>query len=297
MKDSVIRALIGNAGAVVFVARTNDTVREAQRVHSLTPVATAALGRVLTISAMMGIRLKDDEDSLTVSVKGDGPIGDITVVAKDNGDVKGFVGNPFVDLPLNGKGKLDVAGAVGRGRLSVLQMGLRQPRTGQVRLQTGEIAEDFAWYFTVSEQQPSAVALGVAVAPPYGEVSSAGGVLVQALPFCDDETIGRIEDVMKQLGGISAEFSGENGPKDVLDKYFSSLSPEILDETPVRFCCDCSRERIEKALISIGPEEMDDIINTDGKAELTCHFCGKKYNFDLEQLIALRQVMGGGDKK
>ena len=282
MSDRIVRALLNNA-AVVYAVNSTQTASDAQRIHQLGQVATAALGRTLTMGAIMGTLLKNDEDSVTLNVAGDGPLGAVVVVGKPTGDVKGYVAHPQIELPLRADGKLNVGAAVGKGRLGVVKSGIKQPYVGQVDLQNGEIAQDFAWYFSTSEQTPTAVALGVALGPPYGAVVSSGGLMVQTLPFCDEETLQTIERdmaVMPQISTLVRDMEME----EILTFVFPTAQIDILDTTPIRYQCDCSRERMERALISLGEAELTQLMQEDGKADLTCHFCQTQHTFSIEDL-------------
>ena len=285
--DKIISYLIAEGQARAFVAETTQTCRKAMQTHHLSHVATAALGRTLTCAAMIGIQMKNEQDSLTVTIKGDGPLGGITVSAKNNGDVKGYVDYPNTELVLRADGKLDVGGAVGKiGRLTVIKdLGMKEPYVGNVELQSGEIADDFAYYFAVSEQQPSAVALGVLTGN--GTVKSAGGVIIQPLPGCSEEILRFFENSVPLLTDISAHFVG-NTAKDVGELLFAPVQHVVQKVYPVRFFCDCSRKRLKRLLSSMGEEEINDMIEKQNGAEVTCHFCNKIYRFSAEELKTLK---------
>ncbi|MBQ1489136.1 MAG: Hsp33 family molecular chaperone HslO [Lachnospiraceae bacterium] len=289
MSDRIVRATAANAQIRIFAADTKDTVETARVKHQTTPVATAALGRLLTAGAMMGTMLKGADDLLTLKITGDGPLGGIVVTADANADVKGYVGNPNADLPLNAKGKLDVSGAVGKGRLDIIRdMGLKEPYVGQTPLISGEIAEDLTFYFANSEQVPSSVGLGVLVDRDY-TVKRAGGFIVQLLPNASDEVIDRLEENLSKIKSVTAFFESGLGAEDLIRVICEGMDPEITDTIPVRFYCNCSRERVEKALISIGHKELDDMIADGKEVNLNCGFCNTDYTFSVEDLKRIRE--------
>ena len=289
MSDRIVRATAANAQIRIFAADTKDTVETARVKHQTTPVATAALGRLLTAGAMMGTMLKGADDLLTLKITGDGPLGGIVVTADANADVKGYVGNPNADLPLNAKGKLDVSGAVGKGRLDIIRdMGLKEPYVGQTPLISGEIAEDLTFYFANSEQVPSSVGLGVLVDRDY-TVKRAGGFIVQLLPNASDEVIDRLEENFSKFKSVTAFFESGLGAEDLIRVICEGMDPEITDTIPVRFYCNCSRERVEKALISIGHKELDDMIADGKEVNLNCGFCNTDYTFSVEDLKRIRE--------
>lgn len=286
--DRIIRGMIGNA-ARVFVASTKDTVQKAFEIHHTSPVMTAALGRTLTAGAMMGCMLKSESDLLTVTIKGDGPGKGITVTADPKARVKGYPYEPVVDIPLKPNGKLDVQAAMGFGTLTVIKdMGLKEPYVGQIPLVSGEIAEDITYYFTKSEQTPSAVALGVLVDKDYS-VKQAGGFIIQMLPGAEEALISVLEKKISDMENVTAMLDKGMSCEDIFEHICKDLEHTVLDTIPVEYYCNCSRERVEKALISIGRKEIKDILETDGQANLHCHFCGKDYLFDrndLERILA-----------
>lgn len=285
--DYILRATAGNGSVRVFIANTKETVNTSFLTHKTSPVMTAALGRTLTGGALMGCMLKDDKDILTINIKGDGPGGGIIVTANNKVEVKGYCFNPMVDIPLKPNGKLDVSGALGKGSITVIKdLGLKEPYIGQVPLVSGEIAEDLTYYFAVSEQIPSAVALGVLVDRDY-TVKQAGGFVIQVLPNADEETVSAIENKMSEIKSVTSMFESGMTSEDILQYILGNFNPKILDKINVNFKCGCSRERVEKALLSIGKEELDDIIKTDKKATLHCHFCNTDYEFNEEYLKKL----------
>ncbi len=284
----IIRA-IDEWGAVrvTFVDAT-DIVCEAQKIHHTTPTATAALGRVLAMAAIMGCQLKEPDNSVTLMIKGDGPLGTILAVADGAGMVKGYVQNPTAHLPKKSNGKLDVAGAVGKGMLSVSKdLGMKEPYVGQVPLVTGEIAEDFTYYFAKSEQTPTAVGLGVLVDRDYS-AKCAGGFMIQMMPAAMEEDIQRMEKNVAALESVTYMMDNSMSAEDIVRKIMDGFTVQFLDGAEYEYRCDCNMDKIKCALISLGRDELQNIIDTDGKAELTCQFCPKIYSLDkkeLEQLL------------
>ena len=282
----------------VYLTVTTDMVQEAAEVHDTTPVATAALGRVATGAGLMGIMLKDEDNKLTVDFKGDGPAGQILATAYGDGRVKALISNPYVDLPLNDKGKLDVGGSLGIGNLTVIKdLGLKEPYIGTIALVDGEIADDLTAYFFISEQQNTSVALGVKVERDLS-VGAAGGMIIQMLPSPDEGAADALERMIATLDPMTTIISRVNeraaGLSDrgyletVLAETFKDIEddyrPEVLETREIKWQCNCSRERIEAALATIGRKDLREIIEEDGQAELQCHFCLKKYNFNREEL-------------
>ncbi|MCI5605182.1 MAG: Hsp33 family molecular chaperone HslO [Clostridia bacterium] len=287
--DQLVRGNSMDGAIRVFSAVTTDLVNEAQRIHHSYPVATAALGRLLTGAAMMGAAgLKNEDDSITVQVKGDGPLGNIVAVTDCNAHVRGYVSNPFVDRPLNSKGKLDVGGGVGKGYLSVVRdLGLKEPYIGQIPLVSGEIAEDLTYYYAKSEQIPTCVALGVLVDTD-NTVLAAGGFMIQMMPGATDEMAERLESIVDKLPPVTAMIHDGLTAEDIFFKVTEGFDM-LMDNniTEPKYECKCSKERMEKALISIGKEELQSIIDEKGEAELTCHFCDNKYLFNRQELEKL----------
>lgn len=266
----------------VMLCETTRTVQRCADLHETTPVCTAALGRLMTGTVMLGIMMKGEDESVTVQMKGDGPIGSLVCVA-DHGFVRACADNPRLELPLREDGKLDVGRAVGHtGRMSVIKdLGMRKQYIGQSELVSGEIAMDFANYFTVSEQQPSLVALGVLVNG--NVVLKAGGLLIQPLPGCPDEVIDQLELRSPMFADISREMTF--APiRQLSEDWFRGMEPRILETTPIAYRCTCSRERMEKALISLGRKDLQSLIDEDEGAELVCHFCRNKYMFTTDEL-------------
>lgn len=287
MEDHIIKATT-EGGVRAFAIVTTNLVEEARKRHDCSPVAIAALGRTMTAALILAANLKTDE-SITVRIAGDGPSGEIVADAHASGIVRGYVRNPHVDMPLR-DGKLDVGGAVGHGQISVTRFtGLKQPFTGSADLVSGEIAEDVTNYLYVSEQTPSSVALGVLVDPELS-VAAAGGFMVQALPDADDEVLVQIEKNIAALPPLSKLISEGLDGQGIINLLFANLPVTLHEEAPVEFKCPCSHERIQNVLVSLGEDEIKDMIETDGQAEICCHFCGEKYQFartDLEEVVAI----------
>lgn len=283
--DEMLRLTLMNGQVRVMMCDTTQLVQRAADVHNATPVCTAALGRLMTGTAMLGVMMKGQGESVTVTIKGDGPMGTIVAVA-NQGDLKVTCDDPHVQLPLKENGKLDVSGAVGTtGRMSVVKnLGMREPYVGQSELVSGELAIDFANYFTVSEQSPSLVALGVLVSGDV--VLKAGGLLIQPLPGCEESTIDQLELRSPMFADISREMTF--APKEeLIEDWFRGMEPVLLDRTPLRYHCACSRDRMEKALISLGRKELTSLIEEDQGAELGCHFCHSTFAFTTDDLKAM----------
>ena len=284
MNDYIIRATAANDQIRAFAAVTTEMVETAREHHNTSPVATAALGRLLTAGAMMGSMMKGEKDVLTLQIKAGGPLQGITVTADSQGNVKGYVGNPDVCIPANSKGKLDVAGAVGPGFLTVIKdMGLKEPYSGQVMLQTCEIAEDLTYYFATSEQVPSAVGLGVLM-NKNNTVRQAGGFIVQLMPFVEEEVISRLEQNVQKINSVTNLLEEGHTPESLLEKVLEGFDVQINEKMDTRFRCNCSKERVAKALISIGRKELNEMIQEGKPIEMNCHFCNKNYNFTVEDL-------------
>ena len=284
MNDYIIRATAANDQIRAFAAVTTQMVETAREHHNTSPVATAALGRLLTAGAMMGSMMKGEKDILTLQIKAGGPLQGITVTADSQGNVKGYVGNPDVCIPANSKGKLDVAGAVGPGFLNVIKdMGLKEPYSGQVMLQTCEIAEDLTYYFATSEQVPSAVGLGVLM-NKNNTVRQAGGFIVQLMPFAEEEVISRLEQNVQKINSVTSLLEEGHTPESLLEKVLEGFDMQINEKTDTRFHCNCTRERVEKALISIGRKELNEMIQEGKPIEMNCHFCNTNYTFTVEEM-------------
>ena len=287
MADYLVRASAANAQIRAFAVCTRDTVEEARKIHDTSPVVTAALGRLMSGGLMMGAMLKGDEDMLTLQVSGDGPLKGMTVTADAKGNVKGYAIEPQIMLPPSSKGKLDVGGAVGSGMLRVIKdMGLKEPYVGQTVLQTGEIAEDLTYYFAASEQVPSSVGLGVLM-ERNNTVKQAGGFILQLMPFAEESVIARLEKNLAGFPSVTQVLDQGKSPEDMLSLLLEGMEMEITDTLPVRFFCGCSKQRVEKAIISIGRKEIQEMIDEGKDIEVSCHFCNTFYNFTVEELKAL----------
>lgn len=283
MNDYIVRTTAGQGQVRAFAATTGNLVEEARTHHNTSPVATAALGRLLTAGAMMGSMMKNESDMLTLQIKGDGPLGGITVTADAAANVKGYVDNPDAMMPPK-NGKLDVGGAVGIGLLNVIKdMGLKEPYVGQTILQTSEIAEDLTYYFATSEQVPSSVGLGVLMNKD-NTVHCAGGFIVQVMPFVTDEVLNKLEANIQKISSVTSMLDDGHTPEQMLEKVLEGLDLEITDTIPARFYCNCSHERIEKAIISIGKKDIQEMINDGKEVEVKCHFCNTAYKFSVEEL-------------
>lgn len=283
MKDYIVRATAANGQVRAFAAITRETVEEARQHHGTSPVATAALGRLLTAGTMMGSMMKNETDMLTLQVRGDGPIGGITVTADSKGDVKGYVENSDVMLPPK-NGKLDVGGAVGIGLLQVIKdMGLKEPYSGQTILVSSEIAEDLTYYFANSEQVPSSVGLGVLMEKD-NTVKTAGGFIIQMMPFAEDATISQIEENLKHVTSVTELLDKGYTPEQLLEELLGNVGLEITDTMPTRFYCNCSKERVEQAVASVGKKDIQEMINDGKPIEVKCHFCNTAYHYSVEEL-------------
>ena len=291
MNDYIIRAIAANDQIRAFAAVTTETVETARQDHNTSPVATAALGRLLTAGAMMGTMMKGDKDILTLQIKAGGPLEGITVTADSKGRVKGYVGNPDVCIPANSKGKLDVAGAVGVGFMNVIKdMGLKEPYVGQVALQTSEIAEDLTYYFATSEQVPSAVGLGVLMNKD-NTVHEAGGFIIQLMPDATEELIDKLEQRIKEITSVTEMLEQGMTPEEILNHILGDMNLEILDTVPTEFYCNCSKDRVSKAVMSIGAEELQKMIDDDKPIEVNCHFCNSHYTFTVEELKQMLEAV------
>lgn len=285
-KDYIVRATAGGGSIRAFCATTRELVEEARIAHNTSPVVTAALGRLLSAGAIMGSMLKGD-DLLTLQLRGIGPMKGITVTADANANVKGYPMVADVCIPANSKGKLDVGGAIGEGMLSVIKdLGLKDPYVGQVELVTGEIAEDLAYYFTTSEQVPSAVSLGVLMNKD-NTVKRAGGLIIQVLPGASDEMIDIVEGRLGAFASMTSLLDEGNTPEDILNLVLGDCGLNILDIIPTKFECNCDKKRVEKVIISLGKKELTNIINEDKPIEVKCQFCNKAYSFEVEELKTL----------
>ncbi len=292
MKDHIIRATAAGETVRAFAISSTELTAEAREIHHTFPVVTAALGRLLSAGAMMGSMMKGENDKLTLLMKGDGPIGRLTVTVDSHGNVKGFPAEPSVDIPLKRAGKLDVGGAIGRGTLTVIMdLGLKEPYNGQVEIQTGEIGDDLAYYFTVSEQTPSAVGLGVMVDTD-SSVKHAGGFIIQMMPDVSDETIAAIEAKLDGADPVTTMMDNGMSPEDILEYYLGDLDLRINEKLPVRFHCDCSKDKIAGALATLSTNDLNEIINDGEEIEVKCYFCNSAYKFrtdELKEMIEKRQ--------
>ena len=288
-QDYIVRASAADGQIRAFAATTRELVEKAKKIHGTSPVATAALGRLLTGAAMMGSMMKGMSDVLTVQIMGDGPIGSMTVTADAMARVKGFVQNPEVMLPASAEGKLDVGGAVGMGMLRVIKdLGLKEPYVGETELISGEIAEDLTVYFATSEQTPSSVALGVLMNRD-NTVAQAGGFVIQLMPDATEEVISHLEQKLTEVTTVSGLLAEGMTPEEILEYIFAGFDLKLLDKIPTSYYCNCSKERVEKALISIGAKELNAMIADGEPVTLNCHFCEKNYTFSVDELKELVQ--------
>ena len=287
MKDYIVRATAADAQIRAFACSTRGVAEAARQAHNTSPVVTAALGRLLSAGTMMGSMLKGEKDLLTLQIKADGPMQGLTVTADSLGNVKGYANVSDVILPANALGKLDVAGAVGHGTLSVIKdMGLKEPYVGQTLLQTSEIAEDLTYYFATSEQVPSSVGLGVLMNRD-NTVKQAGGFIIQLMPFAADEVIDRLEQNLNKITSVTSLLDAGNTPEQILEILLEGLEPEMNDTMHVAFSCNCNRKKIEKVLISLGKQEIKDMIDDGQEIEVNCHFCNTHYTFSVDELKEL----------
>lgn len=287
-KDYIIRAVTADGSLRAFVADTTELVNKAHQMHKTYPIASAALGRLLTATSMMGTMLKSKGDTITLQLTGNGPVGRVMAVSDFEGNVKGYVDNPLVDLPNNAMGKLDVGGAVGKdGYLTVIRdFGLKEPYIGKTPLVSGEIGDDLTSYFAISEQTPSSVGVGVLVDVDLS-IKCSGGFIVQVMPEAVDEDIDKLEQNLSKIKSVTSMMADGNTPEDMLRSLLAGFDYEITEKRNVEYKCDCSRERVERAIISLGKKEIGKIIEEDGQAELTCHFCDSVYRFDKSELTEL----------
>ncbi len=283
-KDYIVRATAADHQLRAFAVTSKDIVEKAREIHNTSPVATAAIGRLLTAASMMGSMMKGEKDVLTLQIECGGPIGGITVTADSNADVKGYVNNPNVILPPNAQGKLDVSGALGPGFLNVIKdIGLREPYNGQTHLVSGEIAEDLTYYFATSEQVPSSVGLGVLMDKD-NHVRQAGGFIIQVMPDTDDEVIDKLEARLGEVHSVTEMLDKGMTPEDILNYVLEGMDVEILETLPTQYKCDCSFERVSKVIASLGKKELQEMIDDGKPVEVNCQFCGSHYKFDTEQL-------------
>ena len=287
MSDYIIRATAADSQIRAFAATTREIAETARKAHNTSPVVTAALGRLLTAGAMMGVMQKGDDDMLTLQIRCEGPIGGLTVTADARGNVKGYANQPDVMLPPNAKGKLDVGGALGNGLLSVIRdMGLKEPYVGQTALQTGEIAEDLTYYFATSEQVPSSVGLGVLMNKD-NTVKCAGGFIIQLRPFTPDDIIDKLELQLSTVTSVTALLDAGKTPEEILEELLGDFGLEITEKLPTQFACNCSKERVEKVICSIGRKDLEEMIADNKDIEVNCHFCNTNYTFTVDELKAI----------
>ena len=290
MSDYIVRAIAAKGQIRAFAATTKDTVEKARQLHNTSPIATVALGRLLTGGAMMGVTMKSDADILTVQIKGNGPIGAMTVTADPKGNVKGFVGNPEVMLPLK-DGKLDIAGAVGIGVLSVIKdIGLKEPYVGDTILITSEIADDLTYYYATSEQVPSSVGLGVLMTKE-NTVEQAGGFIIQLMPDATEEVIDKLEKRIKEVKSVTEMLENGMTPEKILEHILGDMELEILDTVQTQFHCNCSKERVSKAVMSIGAKDLKEMVDDNKPIEVNCHFCNSHYTFSPEELEQMLETV------
>lgn len=283
MSDYIVRAIAAGGQIRAFAATTKDTVEKARQLHNTSPIATVALGRLLTGGVMMGVTMKNDSDILTVQIKGNGPIGAMTVTADPKGNVKGFVANPEVMLPLK-DGRLDIAGAVGIGVLSVIKdIGLKEPYVGDTILITSEIADDLTYYYATSEQIPSSVGLGVLMDKD-NTVEQAGGFIIQLMPDATEEVIDKLEKRIKEIKSVTHMLENGMTPEKILEYILGGMELEILDTIPTQFYCNCSKERVSKAVVSIGVKDLKEMVDDNKPIEVNCHFCNSHYTFSPQEL-------------
>ena len=287
--DKLVKGITKDGFMRVYALDATETVNRANLYHKLSPVAAAALGRLISAGLMMGGSLKEEDGTVTLQIKCDGPLNMLVVVANSHGEVKGYVENPIVDIPLKENGKLDVGGAVGNGVLGVIKdLKLKEPYVGQVPLQTGEIGDDIAFYFMQSEQVPSVVALGVLVDRDYS-IKCAGGFIIQVMPECDEKSLSKLESSIGGLMSVTEMLSKGMTPEEIIKYVMLGFDVDILEEESVRYNCGCSKERMETALVSLGRDTLQEMIDDGKGAELACHFCDNKYSFATENLIELQK--------
>lgn len=289
MNDYIVRATAADSQIRAFAITSREMAEAARTAHNTSPVITAALGRLLSGAAMMGTMMKGENDLLTVQIQCSGPAQGLTVTADANGHVKGFPKAADVQLPPNEKGKLDVGGALGLGVMSVIKdMGLKEPYVGQIALQTGEIAEDLTCYFATSEQVPSAVGLGVLVDRD-GSVLQSGGFIIQLMPFTEEDIVDRLEKKITEIASVTEMLQDGNTPEQILQIILGEFGVEITDTVETGFCCDCSKERVSRAIATLSKKDLDDIINDGESIEVKCQFCNKAYQFDVDELKDMRK--------
>ena len=289
MSDYILRATAADLKIRAFAITSTELVEYARQRHNTSPVATAALGRLLTAGAMMGVMMKGEKDVLTLQMKGDGPIEGLTVTADSHGNVKGYPGNPNVLIPVNYAGKLDVGAAIGYGELIVIKdLGMKEPYVSQTPLGTSEVAEDLTFYFAKSEQTPSSVALGVLMNKD-NTVAQAGGFIIQVMPGIDEEIIEQLEKKIGSITSVTSMMEQGMGPKEILEDVLGDLDLQIIDQVPARFFCDCSKSKVSRALIAMGKQELQAIIDDGKEIEVKCHFCNTAYTYSVKEVEFLLQ--------
>ena len=289
-KDYMVRATAADAQIRAFAATTRDLAEYARKAHNLSPIAAAALGRLMTGTVMMGTMMDNDQDLITVKMDGDGPLKGVLATADRLGNVKGYVTNPYVILEPNASGHLNVGGGIGEGTLTVIRdMGLKEPYVGQVPLYTGEVAEDLTYYFTKSEQTPSSVGLGVLVERENLSVMAAGGFIIQLLPFASEETITKLEENLTKFTSVTDILKAGKTPEDLLNIILDGFDVEITDKIDLNFYCNCDKDRVERALMLIGRKELQELIDDGNPIELCCQFCNKKYVFKTSELLEIQR--------
>ncbi|SEF39915.1 molecular chaperone Hsp33 [Butyrivibrio sp. Su6] len=289
-KDYMVRATAGNAQIRAFAATTRDLAEYARKAHNLSPIAAAALGRLMTGTAMMGTMMDNDDDLITVKMDGDGPLKGVLATADRHGNVKGYAVNPYVIMEPNAAGHLNVGGGIGEGTLTVIRdMGLKEPYVGQVPLYSGEVAEDLTYYFTKSEQTPSSVGLGVLVERESLSVIAAGGFIIQLLPFADEQTITHLEFNLQKFSSVTDILKAGKTPEELLEIVLDGFDIEFTDKVDLNFYCNCDKDRVERALMLIGKKEIQEMIDDGKDVELRCHFCNKAYTFSVDDLKRIKE--------
>lgn len=288
MKDYLIRGMDKLGRVRIFVARTTNLVEEARKTHNTSPTATAALGRTLTAGAMMGVMMKNEDDRLTLKISGDGPVGTLLVVANNKGEIKGAIDRPTADVPSRPDGKLDVGTLVGRNGTitTMMDLGMKEPYVGSSSIISGEIAEDLAHFYMVSEQKPTAISLGVLIDRDIS-CKAAGGYIIQIMPEISDHEITIIESIISEIEPISTMIDKGLTPEEIMEQILGIFDMDVLGKSDLEYKCDCSREKIERVIISLGRREIEDIIEEDSQAEVVCHFCETKYQFKKDDLTKL----------
>ncbi len=283
MNDYMLRAITKDGMVRIYAALTTQTVEEAKNIHQMNPTPSVALGRTLTAAALMAGTLKDTNSTITIQIKGDGPIGGILAVTDAQSNVRGYVDNPWFDLPINERGKFDIAGAVGKGYLNVItDLGLKEPYIGRIDLVSGEIAEDITFYYAHSEQTPTVTSLGVLVGRE-GRIINAGGLFIQLMPNCDDQTISWLEGCIEKMPPITKLLDGSS-LEDILKEVLTGRELVFLDTRPVTYRCNCSRQRMERNLLSLGLKDLEELAREQDETELVCHFCETKYRFQSAEI-------------